>query len=186
AAHLARRYDLTVWNRTAARAEEFAARTGARVASTPRAAVNGATVVLTCLPTSREVEALLDGPEGLLAGLAAGVLFLDCTSGDPASSQRIAARLAEQGVAFADCPVSGGTNGAEDAALTVMVGGEAGTFERALPVLECFGKRIEHLGNVGAGHAMKAVNNALLAVNILTFGEGFAGLARAGVPVRKA
>ena len=73
------------------------------------------TVVLTCLPTSREVEALLDGPDGLLAGLAGGVLFLDCTSGDPETSQRIARRLAESGVAFADCPVSGGTNGAEAA-----------------------------------------------------------------------
>lgn len=186
AAHLARKFELAVWNRTPARAEEFAARTGARAARTPREVATGATVVVTCLPTSREVEALLDGPDGLLAGMAAGVLFLDCTSGDPETSRRLAQRLEQAGIAFADCPVSGGTNGAEAAALTIMVGGDRQTFDRALPVLSCFGKRIEHLGAVGAGHAMKAINNALLAVNILAFGEGFTGLARAGVPARKA
>ncbi len=143
-------------------------------------------MVLTCLPTSAEVEALLDGPDGILAGLNRGSLFLDCTSGDPESAGRIARRLGQVGVDFADCPVSGGTNGAEAATLTVMVGGDTTTFERARPILACFGKRIEHLGPVGAGSALKAVNNALLAANILTFGEGFAGLAKAGVPVRQA
>ncbi len=186
AGHLARHYALTVWNRTASRAAEFAAAHGVRAAASPREAVAGAAIVITCLPTSHEVLALLDGPDGLLAGLGPDVLFLDCTSGDPENSVRIAARLAERGIAFADCPVSGGTNGAEAAALTVMVGGDAATFARARPVLACFGKRIEHLGPVGSGHAMKAINNALLAVNILAFGEGFTALARAGVPARKA
>ena len=186
AKHLAKQHDLTVWNRTRARADEFAAASGARAAATPREAVAGAEVVLTCLPTSREVEALLEGPDGILAGLTAGALLLDCTSGDPAGARRIAERLAARQVAFADCPVSGGTNGAEAGALTVMVGADPATFERARPVLAAFGKRIEHLGPVGAGSAMKAVNNALLAVNILAFGEGFTALAKAGVPVRKA
>ena len=186
AMHLARAGELTVWNRTPARAEEFARTYPSRVAATPRAAVAGADVVLTCLPTSAEVVGLLDGPDGLLAGLASGSLFLDCTSGDPESAQRLGRRMQERGVSYADCPVSGGTNGADAAALTVMVGADAGTFERARPVLAHFGKRIEHLGPVGAGSAMKAVNNALLAVNILAFAEGFTALARAGVPARKA
>lgn len=186
AAHLARAHTLAVWNRTSLRATEFAAAHPARAPRTPRDAVTGAEVVLTCLPTSAEVEALLDGPDGILSGLARGALFLDCTSGDPESAQRIGARLAAAGVAFADCPVSGGTNGAEAGALTVMVGADAATFERARPVLACFGKRIEHLGPVGAGSALKAVNNALLAVHILAFGEGFVALAKAGVPARKA
>jgi 3-hydroxyisobutyrate dehydrogenase len=186
AAHLAKHYDLTVWNRTPGRAAEFATRHGARTAATPRQAVSGAAVVLTCLPTSQEVDALLDGPEGLLTGLQAGALFLDCTSGDPEGAARIARRLSGAAVAFADCPVSGGTNGAEAGTLTIMVGCDPATFERARPVLAHFGKRIEHLGPVGAGSALKAINNALLASNILTFGEGFAGLAKAGVPVRKA
>jgi 3-hydroxyisobutyrate dehydrogenase len=148
--------------------------------------VEGADVAVTCLPTSREVEALLDGPDGLLAGLAPGALFLDCTSGDPAASRRIAARLAERGVAFADAPVSGGTNGAEAGTLTIMVGADEAVFARARPVLALMGSRIERVGPVGAGHALKAINNALLAVNILAVGEALAALVKAGVPARTA
>ena len=181
AAHLARDATLTVWNRTRAVAERFAARHPARVAATPRDAAAAAEIVLTCLPTSREVEAVLDGPDGLLAGFRPGALLIDCTSGDPAGSRRIAARLAERGVGFVDAPVSGGTNGAETGTLAVMVGGDADAFGRARPVLERFGRRIEHVGPVGAGHALKSVNNALLAVNILAAGEGLAALVKAGV-----
>jgi len=186
AAHLARQHTLTVWNRTAERATSFAAETGARAATSPLEAVTGAEVVLTCFPTSAEVAGLVEGKGGVLAQLVPGTLMLDCTSGDPESAQRIGALLAAQGVAFADCPVSGGTNGAEAGTLTVMVGAEPATFARARPILACFGKRIEHLGPIGAGSALKAVNNALLAVNILAFGEGFTALAKAGVPARKA
>src|SRR5918992_981354 len=124
AAHLARRWQLTVYNRTPQVAADFAARHSAEVAATPRDAVGQAEVVVTCLPTSREVEAMLDGPAGLLAGLRRGALLLDCTSGDPAGSRGIAGRLARQDVAFADAPVSGGTNGAEAGTLTVMAVGE--------------------------------------------------------------
>lgn len=186
AAHLAARGPLKVWNRTTARAAAFAAAHGGTVASTPREAALEADVVITCLPTSREVEALLYGPDGLLAGLRSGALFLDCTSGDPASSRRIAARVGERGVAFADAPVSGGVSGAVAGTLTVMVGAEPSTFERARPILGAFGKRIEHMGPVGTGHAMKAVNNALLAANILAVGEGLAALVKAGVPAQTA
>jgi 3-hydroxyisobutyrate dehydrogenase len=186
AAHLAEGGGLTVWNRTAAVARRFADRQGARVAATPREAAAAADIVLTCLPTSREVEALLDGPDGLLAGFRRDALLVDCTSGDPATSRRIAGRLAERGVGFIDAPVSGGTNGAEAGTLAVMVGGDAGAFARARPVLERFGRRIEHVGPVGAGDALKSVNNALLAVNILAAGEGLAALVKAGVPAATA
>jgi 3-hydroxyisobutyrate dehydrogenase len=186
AARLAARGPLTVWNRTAARATAFAARHRATVAATPREAAREADTVITCLGTSADVEGLLDGPEGLLAGFRAGSLLLDCTSGDPSTSRRIAARLGERGVAFADAPVSGGTNGAESGTLTVMVGGDAATFARARPILEAFGRRIEHVGPVGAGDALKAVNNALLAANILAVGEGLAALVKAGVAPRTA
>lgn len=186
AAHLAKRESLTVWNRTAERATEFAARHGARAVSTLREAASGAQVVITCLPTSREVEALLGGPDGLELGLESGTLVIDCTSGDPATSRRIAARLAGRGVAFVDAPVSGGVSGAEAGTLTVMVGANSEAFTRARPILAAFGKRIEHLGPVGAGHAMKAVNNALLAVNLIAVGEGLAALVKAGVSARTA
>jgi 3-hydroxyisobutyrate dehydrogenase len=186
AARLSRGVRLTVWNRTRDRAEEFAGAHGVRTAATPREAADGAGVVVTCLPTSREVEALLDGPDGLLAGLAVGALLVDCTSGDPAGSRRIAARLAERGVAFADAPVSGGTRGAESGTLTIMVGADGATFERARAVLALMGSRIVHVGPIGAGDALKAVNNAFLAVNILALGEGLAALVKAGVPARAA
>jgi 3-hydroxyisobutyrate dehydrogenase len=182
ARHLARPpFTLAVWNRTVATAARFAADTGARHAATPAAAARGATVIVTCLPTSREVEALLDGPDGLLAGLAPGALVVDCTSGDPSGSQRIAARLAEREVDFVDAPVSGGVIGAERGALTVMVGGDAALLERARPVLAAFGQKIVHCGAVGAGDALKAVNNALLATAVWATAEGLATLEKAGV-----
>jgi 3-hydroxyisobutyrate dehydrogenase len=186
AAHLAKTHRLTVWNRTAERARSFAEEHRTAIAATPGEAAASADVVITCLPTSREVAGLLDGPAGLMAGLRSGALFIDCTSGDPESSRHIAERLAGKGVAFVDAPVSGGTDGAKAAALTVMVGGEPSAYQRARPVLEVFGQRIVHLGPVGAGHAMKAVNNALLAVNILAIGEGAAALAKAGVDLDRA
>lgn len=174
-------FDLALWNRTAAKAHAVADGRRARVAATPADAARGADIVITCLPTSREVETLLDGDAGLLAGLARGAVVVDCTSGDPASSQRIADRLAGHGVGFLDAPVSGGVAGAEKGALTVMVGGDAALLERVHPVLAAFGSKIVHCGAVGAGHAIKAVNNALLAVHVWSAAEGLAALARAGV-----
>src|SRR6185312_12799905 len=146
ARHLAQPpFELTVWNRTRARADDFARSTGARSAATPR----GAAFVVTCLPTSREVESLLDGDSGLLAGMERGSMLIDCTSGDPATSRRIAARLGERGIAFMDAPVSGGTIGAERGTLTVMCGGDASAFERARPVIDAFGEKLVHCGPVG-------------------------------------
>lgn len=174
-------FSLTVWNRTGAKSTAFAAAYRARAAATPAAAVRGAQVVITCLPTSRDVEALFDGPDGLLAGLARGTLFIDCTSGDPATSQRMAARLAGPGIGFLDAPVSGGVAGAEKGTLTIMVGGDAALLERARPVLRAMGEKIVHCGAVGAGDALKAVNNALLAVHIWSAAEGLLALSKAGV-----
>ena len=106
-------FALTVWNRTRARADAFARDNTARVAATPAEAARGAAFVVTCLPTSREVEIVLDGADGVLAGMERGSMLIDSTSGDPATSRRIAARLGERGIAFIDAPVSGGTIGAE-------------------------------------------------------------------------
>jgi len=173
--------ELAVWNRTAERARSFAAEHRARLAATPADAARGASVVITCLPVSGDVESLLDGADGLLAGFAKGAALVDCTSGDPATSRRIAGRLAEHGVGFLDAPVSGGTIGAEQGTLTVMVGGDSMLLDRVRPVLAAFGKKIVHCGDVGAGDALKAVNNALLAVHVWSTGEGLAALARLGV-----
>ena len=174
-------FSLAVWNRTPTKAAAFAAANKVRHAKTPADAARGATIVITCLPTSREVAALLDGPDGLLAAMAKGSILVDCTSGDPATSRHIAARLAEKGIGFLDAPVSGGVSGAEAGKLTVMVGGDAAVLAKAMPALRAFGEKIVHCGPVGAGHAVKAVNQALLAVHVWSLGEGMLALSKAGV-----
>jgi 3-hydroxyisobutyrate dehydrogenase len=181
AAHVAPAFELVVWNRTAAKAEACARAHRARVAATPAEAARGADVVVTCLPTSKEVEALLDGGDGLLAAREPTATLVDCTSGDPATSRRIAQRLAARGNAFLDAPVSGGVVGAEKGALTIMCGGDQATLDRVMPVLQTMGKKIVLAGPVGAGDALKAVNNALLAVHIWSAAEGLAALAKIGV-----
>lgn len=172
---------LTVWNRTDSRAAEFAREHGARHAATPADAARGADIVITCFPVSADVRALLDGPDGLLAGMGRGSLLMDCTSGDPATSREIAARLAEHGIGFIDAPVSGGTSGAESGTLTVMIGGDPALFERVQPLLVHCARKVVHCGPVGAGDAIKAVNNALLAIHVWSTGEGLVALAKAGV-----
>ena len=172
---------LTVWNRTRAKAEAFATRHAARAADSPADAARTADVVITCFAVSADVDSVLDGPDGLLAGMRRGTTLVDCTSGDPHSSRRIASRLGGLGIAFLDAPVSGGTIGAEQGTLTVMVGGDAAVLERVRPALTPFGTKIVHCGAVGAGDALKSVNNALLAVHVWSTAEGLAALAKAGV-----
>ena len=187
ASHLAREaFDLIVWNRTAAKAKEFARDHSALVAETPAQAVKDAQVVITCLPSSVEVEAVLHGDNGMLESLRKGAVLIDCTSGDPPTSRSIAAELGGRGVEFIDAPVSGGTTAAKAGTLTVMWGGDQTVFERVRPVIEAFGKKIVHAGPVGSGDALKAVNNALLAVHILSAAEGLAVLVKAGVDPRVA
>jgi len=182
----AARLPVTVWNRTSERAAEFAKQSGARHAPTPADAVRDADVVITCLSTSPDVYSLLDGPDGLLAGMKRGATLVDCTSGDPGTSRRIAQRLAESGVSFLDAPVSGGVSGAEKGALTIMVGGDAAVLDRVRPVLETFGQKIVHCGDVGAGDTVKAVNQAFLAIHLLSAAEGLATLVKEGVDPTKA
>jgi 3-hydroxyisobutyrate dehydrogenase len=182
ASHLAREpFELTVWNRSAAKADDFVATHKARAAATPADAVRDADVVITCLPSSVEVEAVLHGESGMIDALRKGAVLIDCTSGDPPTSRSIAAELGGRGVEFIDAPVSGGTIAAKSGTLTVMWGGEVTVFERVRTVIEAFGKKIVHAGPVGAGDALKAVNNALLAVHILSAAEGLAVLVKAGV-----
>ena len=173
-------HPLTVWNRTLAKATASeAAAAGARVATTAREAIAAADVVLTCLPESHDVAALLD--EAGLDAFRDGAVLVDCTSGDPATSRAIAARLAARGVAFLDAPVSGGVAGAVAGTLTVMVGGDAATLDRVRPVLAAFAGKVVHCGPTGAGHALKAVNNALLALHVWSTAEGLAAARAAGV-----
>ena len=171
-------FPLRVWNRTRERATPFA-KSGAAVAATAAEAVRDANVVVTCLSTSADVEEVLD--VGVFEALRAGMVLVDCTSGDPATSRRIAGRLGAWDVGFVDAPVSGGVKGAEEGTLTVMCGGEEHHVERARPVIETFGKKIVHCGPVGAGDAVKAMNQALLALTIWGTGEALVALAKSGV-----
>jgi 3-hydroxyisobutyrate dehydrogenase len=182
ASHLAREpFDLTVWNRTGEKARAFAEENGVYAASTPAEAVADAEVVITCVPSSREVEQVLAGESGVEAGLKKGALLIDCTSGDPATARKIAERLKARGVSFVDAPVSGGVKGAVAGTLTIMCGGSEADIDRGRIVLEAFGKKIIRCGEIGAGDAVKAMNQALLAINIWAGGEALASLAKLGV-----
>lgn len=172
-------FPLTVWNRTGERAAAFAREHQAKAAPSAADAVRAADVVITCMSTSSDVEGVLES--GLWDALQAGSLFIDCTSGDPATSRRLAEKLARKEIAFIDAPVSGGVKGAVEGTLTVMCGGHADALQRALPVLNSFGKKIVHCGPVGAGDAVKAMNQSLLAITIWATGEALVALSKSGV-----
>ena len=180
-------FELTVWNRSSAKAERFVSEGSAtaphpvRVAATAANAVRGAEFVVSCVSTSAALATILDPAHGVPEALSPGTVWIDCTSGDPPTCRRLAAQVAARQVAFIDAPVSGGVSGAEQGTLTVMCGGEPAVVERARPVLASFGGKIVHCGPVGAGDAVKAVNNALLAAALWCAGEGLAALRKAGV-----
>lgn len=180
AAHLPKHFDTVyVWNRTAAKAEQHATEYGTQAASLEQAIQ--ADIIFSCLPTSADVEALVQGLE-----LKAGSIWVDCTSGVPDAARRLEETLADQGVIFLDAPVSGQTIGAENGTLTVMIGGSAAGFEQALPAIQAFGKLIKHVGESGAGFAVKAVNNMLMAVNLCAVAEGFVTLKAHDVSLNEA
>jgi 3-hydroxyisobutyrate dehydrogenase len=183
---VAAKLPLTVWNRTTERAEAFSKDYGVPFAKTPADAVRDADVIITCFSTSPDVASILDGNDGLLAGLKSGAVVVDCTSGDPSTSRAIAERLAERHVEFLDAPVSGGTSGAEKGTLTVMVGGDSAVLARVHPVIGAFGQKIVHCGAIGAGDTVKAVNQAFLAIHLLSAAEGLATLVKEGVDPKKA
>jgi 3-hydroxyisobutyrate dehydrogenase len=172
-------FPLTLWNRTAERAAAFAKELGVGLAPSAAEAVKDADVVAICLSTSADVEQVLAG--AAISAIKPGATVLDLTSGDPATSKRLAAALAARKVAFIDAPVSGGVKGAEAGTLTVMCGGDAADLERVRPVIAAFGKTVVHCGPVGAGDAVKAMNQALLALTIWGTGEALVALAKSGV-----
>jgi len=162
ARHLSKQHEVTVWNRTREKAERHAREHGTHLANDLAAAAKSE-VIITMLPTSTEVDEIVDK---LLPTLTRGTLWIDATSGDPNVSKETAKRLAEKGVAFVDAPVTGATVGAENATLTIMVGGSAEDFARAEPILKICGKTIIHVGPVGAGHAIKVLTNSIMGATV--------------------
>lgn len=175
AAHLPKYFEnVYVWNRNFSKAEQHATEYGTQAVELAQAVQ--ADIIFSCLPTSDDVEALIEGIE-----IKSGSIWIDCTSGVPEAARRLAEKLKVQNVDFLDAPVSGQTIGAENATLTVMVGGDVNAFERAYPAMAAVGKLIQHVGESGAGFAVKAINNMLLAVNLWSVAEGFSTLKAHGV-----
>lgn len=167
---------VVVWNRTTARSEQHAAEFGTRCARELSDVVD-ADVIITCLPTSMEVAAIA---EMLAPTLKSGSLWIDCTSGEPNTTKEVARTLSSVGVTMIDCPVSGGPNGAASGELTAMVGGEHNY--DAMAIISLFAKKkIVECGPVGAGHAVKAMNNCLNAAHLIVAGEALLALAKLGV-----
>ena len=182
-------FPLSLASRTFAKAEALAAELAAsgrdvRAARTPAVAASGAAVVVSCVPDAPEVEAVHLGPDGTAAAAAPGTVVIDCSTIAAERARGVAARLAGKGVFFLDAPVSGGQKGAIEGTLTFFIGGEAAALEKARTVLSAMGKRLTHLGPSGAGQLGKAVNQIIVAGNLLALSEGMAFAARVGLPLR--
>jgi len=154
---------------------------GAEPAATPASVAEHAEVVITMLPDSPDVEAVVFDAQGVLMGLRPGTLYIDMSTVSPMLAERITAAGAAQGAAVLDAPVSGGQVGAEKATLSIMVGGSADAYQRALPILQALGKNIVHCGGPGAGQIVKACNQILVALTIQGVAEALTLGMKAGV-----
>jgi 3-hydroxyisobutyrate dehydrogenase len=173
-----------VWNRNAARMDEFAA-AGAQTASSPAELASQCDVILVCVSDTPDVEAVLFGENGVNAGVKSGALVVDHSTISPQKTVEMAKRLNAQGVAYLDAPVSGGSEGAAKGILSIMVGGEAADFERAMPILQAYGKNITHVGAQGAGQMAKLVNQILVVVNQLAASEALLFAQAGGLDLAK-
>jgi 3-hydroxyisobutyrate dehydrogenase-like beta-hydroxyacid dehydrogenase len=165
----ARGFDVVVWNRTRSRAEAL----GEPIAETPRAAADGAGIVITMVVDAPEVEAVLFGGDGAAGGLPGGALVVDMSTIAPSAVKTIAARLGERGIGFVDAPVTGSRPRAEDGTLTIMAGGSSEDFARAKPLLDAMGELIVHCGPSGHGAMVKLLNNAVAATNAVALAQAF-------------
>lgn len=170
------------WNRTAAKAETLCAETGAALAATPADLAAQCDVIVTCVSADQD---LLEVVEAMLPALAAGTIVVDCSTVAAQTARTAAARLAEVGAGFLDCPVSGGTEGAAAGTLSIMVGGAEEHLERARPALEAMGSTIVHMGPAGAGQAAKATNQIMVAGINQAVTEALAFGRAQGLPMEK-
>ncbi|CAN5618558.1 NAD(P)-dependent oxidoreductase [soil metagenome] len=185
AANLARAgFAVTAWNRSPGRAPALA-ELGVETAATPAEAAAQAEIVVICVSDTPDVEAVMFAPDGVAAGARAGTLIIDCSTIAPSASWDFAARLRERDLAMIDAPVSGGSEGAGNATLTIFVGGDERDVERARPVLSAMGRTITHVGPIGAGQAVKAVNQVILAGTYLGVAEGIILAIKAGLDVEQ-
>ncbi len=177
-------HDVTVHNRTRDR-ELPVAEAGASRAETPQAAAVGAEIIITCVSDSADVEAVILGEQGVMHGAEAGSLVIDMSTISPITTRHIAAELATRQIKMLDAPVSGGSEGAKNGTLSIMIGGDAEDVERAIPVLSAMGQTITHVGGIGAGQITKAINQIIVAGTYWSIAEGMALGLKAGLDMDK-
>ncbi len=177
-------YPLTALNRSPGPQDELVA-AGATPGHSPKHVAEQSDVVITMLPDSPDVEQVILGKEGVLEGLRPGGLVIDMSTVLPSLARRVADAARQKGCDALDAPVSGGQVGAENATLSIMVGGSEAAFERAMPILQCMGKNIVHIGEAGAGQVAKAANQIVVGVTIAAVSEALVLAAKAGVDPAK-
>ncbi len=178
-------HDVTVYNRTAAKAEKWVAAYGGRAAPTPNVAADGADFVFTCVGNDDDLRAVVLGPDGALAGMKPGAILIDNTTASAIVAREIEAAAKAKGCGFLDAPVSGGQAGAENGQLTVMVGGDEATFDRAKPVIDAYAKMVGLMGPAGSGQLTKMVNQICIAGLVQGLAEGIHFAKRSGLDVEK-
>jgi 3-hydroxyisobutyrate dehydrogenase len=182
AGHLAKAgHKVTVYNRTAARAQDWVAKHGGNSAPTPAAAAKGAEIVFACVGNDDDLRSILHGPDGAFAGMGKGSVFVDHTTASAEVARESAEKAAGLGLGFLDAPVSGGQAGAENGKLTVMVGGDPALFGRVKPVIDSYARACTLLGPVGAGQLTKMVNQICIAGLVQGLSEGVNFALKAGL-----
>ena len=187
ARHLTQRggHEVTVYNRTAAKADKWVADYGGRKAATPGAAAEGADFVFTCVGNDADLRQVTLGPEGAFASMRSGAIYIDNTTASATVARELYDAAKAKGVASLDAPVSGGQAGAENGQLTVMVGGDADAFEQAKPVISSFAKMVGLMGPAGAGQLTKMVNQLCIAGVVQGLAEGIHFAKKAGLDVEQ-
>jgi 2-hydroxy-3-oxopropionate reductase len=173
-------YPLVVHNRSRGAVDDLV-KAGAKAGTSPRDVASQSDVLITMLPNSPDVEAVVLGRDGVIEGARAGMSLLDMSTISPLVSQKIGAALAAKSVQMLDAPVSGGERGAIDAVLSIMVGGDKALFDKVLPIFQAMGKTITHLGPLGAGGFTKLANQIIVAVNLTALGEALTLAKKAGL-----
>jgi 3-hydroxyisobutyrate dehydrogenase-like beta-hydroxyacid dehydrogenase len=187
AGHLAQQgHELTVYNRTTSKAQQWVQENGHQLATTPQEAANHADIVFTCVGNDNDLSEVVLGEHGLIAGLKSGSVLVDHSTVSAETSRELAALLALRGVDFVDAPVSGGQQGAQKGQLSIMCGADAAVFARIEPVLAAYGKTITHMGNIGSGQLTKMVNQICVAGLIQALAEGIHFAQQSGLDVEKA
>ena len=177
-------FAVRLWNRTASRMDALVA-AGAEAGSSPADVAANSDIIITCVSDTPDVERVILGEDGVIHGAKAGSLVIDCSTISPQVTKEIAAKLAEKGIHMLDAPISGGSEGAAKGTLSIMIGGDADQYQRALPVFQAMGKTITHIGTNGTGQTVKLVNQVLVVGNCLAMCEALLLAQAGGVDLQK-